>query len=642
MPLHLSCKGVLLALGMLLSVLLKPDIAVAQQEPPPKVDSTSIYIKKQNEILNNKSTDKRSERNSRFYKEIKRIFSKNQALKDVYQLIFRDPSKEVQVQQTPKVQNPNRKYDGKYIGKITIKSIDPFGPKVNDTLRQARNWFERAGNRIHFSTRRGVIRKNYLLFDQGSKLDYEVLSNNERILRTSPNLLDARIIVIPRADDKDTVDIMVITQDVWSISADGSTSGFTSGNIGLEDKNLFGFGHVLRTVTSYDQAQEQKWGFRGRYRVPYIGKTFVSGEAEYINEWNNDSYAFRLQKAFLAPTIKYAGGLELSHNRVQSNVLFPNDTLQISFPVTYNLQDMWVGRSFRFYSGSEQFRKSSRIILAARALRYHFTQRPEVRIDTNQLFQNRITYLGSVSFNSRNYFRDLLIYGFGRTEDVPYGGLVSLIAGVEKTEFGQRLYGGFKVAHAQYYSRIGYLYSTINFGSFYQNKSWEQGIITIGANYFSPLINFKQHQIRQFVNARYSIGTHRFSGEFIDLNNNNGIRGISSRGLRGTKRLSLGLETVLFTPSELLGFRIAIFGFTDLGFISFQGDPLLNSTLYQGYGLGVRLRNENLAFNTFQLRLSFYPNIPFNEIPVRTSLSGIPSLRLTDFDVSAPATVPFQ
>jgi hypothetical protein len=52
-----------------------------------------------------------------------------------------------------------------------------------------------------------------------------LVSNNERILRQQlPFILDARIYVY-RLADKDTVDILVLTQDTWSISVDARLAG---------------------------------------------------------------------------------------------------------------------------------------------------------------------------------------------------------------------------------------------------------------------------------------------------------------------------------------------------------------------------------------------------------------------------------
>ena len=64
----------------------------------------------------------------------------------------------------------------------------------------------------------------------------------------------------------------------------------------------------------------------------------------------------------------------------------------------------------------------------------------------------------------------------------------------------------------------------------------------------------------------------------------------------------LNTETVVFTPYQPLGFRIAVFGFADFGLIGYSPNIFKND-FFTSFGLGVRLRNERLVFNTIQIRL---------------------------------------
>jgi hypothetical protein len=198
-----------------------------------------------------------------------------------------------------------------------------------------------------------------------------------------------------------------------------------------------------------------------------------------------------------------------------------------------------------------------------------------------------------------------------------------------------------KFSRGKFLNNFGYLVTTVDAGSFVRNKRWEQGVLRFEANYFSRLLMLRTWRIRQFVNLRYTKGIGRFDTEFIDISSNNGIRGIGSNALRGAKSVVLNLETVFFTPINLLGFQIAAFTYADLGFITPAKINLFDGSLFQGYGIGFRFKNENLTFNTFQIRLGYYPNIPGNNAIFRTQFSGIPSIRLNDFDIKAPDIVNF-
>jgi hypothetical protein len=596
-----------------------------------------------NEVLESIQKRKNEADSSRyFYEKLKKKFSKTKVTREIYRLLFREPYQNAPSHAVKKTQNPYEKYNGRIIGKIEIKTLDPFGARVNDTLRQPDNWLEKTANAIHVSTRTYVIRKS-LLFTKGESLDSRTISDNERILRQQlPFVLDARIFVLPRISTRDTVDILVLTQDNWAVSGDFAVGGFTSGNLKLDNKNIFGLGHEFLNEVSYNAFRDQKWGYRAFYRVPFIGKTFISGELSYINEWYQNIYGIKLRREFLTPTTKFAGGLEVVQNRILREVIpFGVDTVSQRFHYSFNLTDIWLGRSFPVNIGSEDFRERTRLVLAGRIINNNFTERPTVSADTNQLFWDRFLSLVSVGISNRKYFRDVLIYGFGRTEDVPYGGMLSLTGGMESNEFGRRMYAGIKASRGKYYPNFGYLVGSVDAGSFVDNKRWQEGVLRVETNYFSRLFMLKTWRVRQFVNVRFTKGIGRFDTEFIDISNTNGIRGIGSLALRGTKSIVLNLETVFFTPINLLGFQIASFTYADLGMITPANINLFSGQLFQGYGLGFRLRNENLTFNTFQFRLGYYPNIPNNNAVFRTQFSGIPSLRLNDFDIRAPEVVNF-
>jgi hemolysin activation/secretion protein len=166
-------------------------------------------------------------------------------------------------------------------------------------------------------------------------------------------------------------------------------------------------------------------------------------------------------------------------------------------------------------------------------------------------------------------------------------------------------------------------------------------VISGEVNYISNLIPFRYSFFRQFLTFRYTHGIRRDPLDYLNISNNQGIRGINNDQLIGTKKFTVGAETVFFSDKSLLGFRIAYFVFGDIGLVN--GVPSIwKSPLYQGYGLGLRLRNESLTFNTLQLRFGYYLNIPDLTSPTRFNASGNVPLRLRDFDISAPAIAPFQ
>ncbi len=581
-------------------------------------------------------------RDSVRYTRLKQRMSKGKLTRELYNILFRDvynsrPSGEVSQIEV----NPYKMFEGQVIGTIFIKRLGVFGASVYDTTRNSPNWAEKVANRLHVNTRENVIRRSYLQFQEGDLVNPNVLRDNERLLRNVGLFIDARILVVPRPGSTQFVDVYVITQDVWSLLPDGGFGGFNNFQIGLDQRNFRGLGHQVLNRISYNATLPgQKTEYQGRYVIPYIGKTFLTGQADLVLLRDQKFVSAKVYRPFLNPDTKWAGQLELGRYWINSRVPNRRDSI-ISFPLNYYYSDIWIGRSFPSPFRVRNPDDRARIVLAGRLTAYDYTRRPEVTSDSNQLYQNRRTTIFSLGYSQRRYVRDVLIYGFGRTEDVPYGSLMSLVGGFEEAELGLRNYIGVSFARGQYLRRIGYVYGLLNTGSYFRKGRREQSVLNLETNYFSPIHRVKWGQMRHFVNTRMTVGADRFNNEAINLNNNN-IFGAGEERLFGTKRLVVGYENLLFSRVNIAGFRVAFLTFANIGLVSYPERSLLAGPLYQGYGIGFRLRNENLTFNSLQIRFAYYPNLPNNAAALRYAFEGVPVLRFRDFDINSPQVTVFQ
>jgi hypothetical protein len=59
-------------------------------------------------------------------------------------------------------------------------------------------------------------------------------------------------------------------------------------------------------------------------------------------------------------------------------------------------------------------------------------------------------------------------------------------------------------------------------------------------------------------------------------------------------------------------------------------------------GLGIRIRNDNLIFNTFQIRLGFFPNRPEYSKINPLIVSGQQLLKPYNFEPGQPSVIPFR
>jgi hypothetical protein len=63
---------------------------------------------------------------------------------------------------------------------------------------------------------------------------------------------------------------------------------------------------------------------------------------------------------------------------------------------------------------------------------------------------------------------------------------------------------------------------------------------------------------------------------------------------------------------------------------------------YSGLGIGVRIRNERLVFETISIRLGYYPNHPEKSFPLFLDLYGEQRLNPDNFYVTKPKIIGFE
>jgi hypothetical protein len=313
------------------------------------------------------------------------------------------------------------------------------------------------------------------------------------------------------------------------------------------------------------------------------------------------------------------------------------DTMPEPVPLKYNLQDYWLARSFLFNKESV-----SRFIIGARYLNNNVFRKPDIQPDTYYRFQRYQIYLASAALSIQKYYKTNLIYGYGRTEDIPYGGLARITAGKEINEFKNRIYLGADISAGKSFPKFGYIYSALALGSFFTGGESQQGIFYSRLNYFTNLLPVGRFRSRNFINIDYSRGFGRYSDEYLRFIENNGFTGFKNDSIYGTQRFTVSLESVLFSPADFHGFRFAFFGFTDLGFLSNSNEVLGNGFSLFSLGLGLRIRNDNLLFNTLQVRLAFFPNPPMYSEINNLTISGEQLLKPNNFNAGKPVIIPFR
>ena len=549
------------------------------------------------------------------------------------------------------------RHNFKIVRRINIRPLDAFGYSLTDTIRRPRSFWEKSGNALHIKTARSRIRQ-VLLFRPGQPLEPQALAESERLLRQTPEILDARVLVNEATTTRDSVDIDVLTTDVFSITAGIEVGSPTAGLVTLGDQNFLGLGHQVENAYRYgvtyapDGGTPQNWSYQGSYTAPF--RNFLYAQGRYRNEYNYRAGGVSLQRDFYSPSVRYAGALNF--NLVDQNIALmapPAGQPYAYYPLQYSVQDAWVGRALRLRSYDLSYENPGRIIVSTRLIRTNYSAIPHpdavVLPNYRNDYNDALVLLGTVGYSVRRYYKDRYLFGFGRTEDIPTGTLLSFTAGYDANSVVPRRYLDVRLAAAGFSTRAGYLYAAVDLGAYQKldaARDWDQGLFSSELTSFTKLYHFGNWQYRHFFGSKATIGFNRRPGELLQgITNDRGLRGFSpATPILATSRFVLNYETTLFTPLSLLGFRLAGIAFADAAWVGAQprGGTPFGGAPYTGFGLGLRFRNEFTALRTFQLLIGYYPRGINAANGVRMFESSRETVTFTDFGLGAPGTGQFQ
>ncbi len=543
-----------------------------------------------------------------FYDTLKAKAQNRRITKWIHRMLIRSPGVQKTVEDT--VNLPSR-YDGKTISSIRIKRLDVFGPSLRDTARKATIWYEKAGNLIHTRSDLHNLRKN-LLFKAGETLDTDELYDNERILRALPYIRDARFYVEEDSADDSQVNILLLTQDRFSIGVTGDVEGISSAALELYNRNIFGVGHELSIRMVGHMTREPFMGLETFYKVNNVSGKFLSASAGYMNTFLNEGATVVIDKPFLRVSDKWGYGV--SGYYLKRTYLLPGERYnKRNIQIGYRQAGGWLGRNFRLNGKKED----SQLTFSGQYLIREFTDRPEAQPGKEQFYYNQSFYLGGITWSQRTFKPDELVFGYGITEDIPKGFRNELVLGFDDYETGNRLYGHLSVANGNLLgAESGYLHASAGIGGYMGSNGFSHGMAELGSHFISRLTRKGNARFRHFISLDYKRGIDRFEEESLKFEKNNLIRGFGSRMVSGQQRLILNLESVYFHHRDFYRFNLAFFAFADLGIIGPGKTPVFRGDYYGGFGIGMRLHNESLVFKTLQMRLSFYPNHPGDVGPV--------------------------
>jgi hypothetical protein len=253
-----------------------------------------------------------------------------------------------------KISNPFLVYAGRTIRSVEILPLG-FDRNINDTAEVKKNFAINLANKFHVNTRTSIIR-NYLFFKPGDKFLPLLASDNEKFLRDQPFLQDALIVVVNEQDFTDSIDIVVITRDVFSIGGRVNASN-SRARAEVREENLGGSGSEISGSAIYDLDRNPKTGFGGEFIIRNIKGSFLNWSAGYNNfkktystgRFAEDISYVRLEKPLVNRYTQWTVLWEMSMNK-SINAYDSDSIYKSDIQYRYTTADLWAGYNIGYKS----------------------------------------------------------------------------------------------------------------------------------------------------------------------------------------------------------------------------------------------------------------------------------------------------
>lgn len=501
-----------------------------------------------------------------------------------------------------------QQFEGKQIACLDVVVYKPFGctdaecpPEVSKA--------QKFGNAIHFRSREWYIRGD-IFFEEGDTVNAMLFADTERLLWARNKFKDVRILVMPDSLQPEKVDVMVYLQDKLSYAL---AAGYSNNRVMITGTtyNFFGLPNTLNLFTGVNFNRYNLWAFGGTYKYDNIQSSQINFGTRFVVEKLNREVLLSVNRDFFNLKTKWA------FNAVYA---FNNKTLSLNG----NPRDpsSFVRSQGHYYSlwlaYAEQMNKimpckddKLKLVLGTKVNYQDYKARPFI-VDKNfnETFIRQQNYLFGIGIARWDYYLEKNAFYIDIAEYFPKGISASVWAGTQIDElYGRRAALDITLNYGIYFPKLGFLYPQVNYSGYIRQKKGEQMRTKFDLHYVSKKVHFARHMyFRQLLKAGTHLGFFVPEERYFNLNENNGIRGFYSPTLRGSKSVTLSLESNLFLDKTILMGKGMIYVFCDMGWLSENGDRLFTESKFQyGIGTGIRIRSVDLGLPYLDFQFSFYP-----------------------------------
>lgn len=507
-------------------------------------------------------------------------------------------------------------YRGKIIRNIGVQKIS-FNRSINDTTRVIKNFFTNVGDALHTTTGKKTILNN-LFFTPGDTLYPYLLADNERFLRALSFLQDAKIVVKYAAPGSDSVDVIVLSKDVFPIG--GSIDEVTGKLASFEfnDDNLMGTGNRIQVRNLFDANRHPNYGIGFEVLKRNVLGSFINLAVGYQNQTPAFNSGRREEKnlylqgelPLVSPYHVWTGAFEIATHFTQ-NAYVSDSLYRSDFKYKYRVFDVWAGYNIGARRQLEQnFKSRYKRVISLRAIHKNFQDVPDLfKNNYNYNYSDLVSVLSSFTIFEQDFYRTNFLYGFGRNEDIPEGFSLSFISGWSNRNLVSRPYFGFDYQRNYFSNKNNYLNYNIRLGTFFNKGSLEDISMLTSLEYFTKLrkLGRSRWYLRHFLSGSITQLLKTQMNDPLRLSSDYGIPQLNNPDIKASTRISFNGESVFYNTWRFVGFSFAPFAFANISYLKPIGSLVKNGQIYAAIGGGARTRNENLVFGTMELKAYYYP-----------------------------------
>ncbi|HNA40441.1 MAG TPA: hypothetical protein PLP81_00010 [Saprospiraceae bacterium] len=474
--------------------------------------------------------------------------------------------------------------NGKFIRSVRTFNVPLLDGNVRDTAWVTRSLLSRLIS-FHPQTNKSLILTKALP-QTGTCTDGESLADAERLVRAMPGIRDAELYVLD-TESQDSVDIVIVTQDVFPIRAAIGVKGTEQMTLALADRNINGYALELGAAATYQFNNASVSDYKLSMRKANVLGDYGDFEAEVSRVKQRTEQYLSFDRSYLTEDLPDLGGFKIGN---VGDEVTP-DTVSSAYQ---RLQvGGWYGRVFS--------RKDNwNIIPAVSADGFSFAKRPETETVDFSL-RDRLILLGSVNVMRRAFIRTALVTKFGVSEYFPVGLGIQLTAGREVMRETGRNYLAAGFTWARFQNDVGFLGLSGTGAAFQHDDDVEDIAMRLRMDYFSPLLKWGRVRFRQFANIRFQSNDRvtylpAFSIDQV---------GSDSTGKPPVTHqyVVYSVQTIWHMPWMLYGFRFSFFDSFDCY------DMLLNGhrNILPVVGAGIRVQNDYLTYSVLSVQFQWVP-----------------------------------